>query len=73
MLAATNMCESGADLAVGAPDPLRAGYPWCRASSQPQKVRFAPDSALEGAVTSELVSATNFPVIQGKYREFHRF
>ena len=27
---------------------LRAGYPWCRASSQPQKVRFAPDSALEG-------------------------
>jgi hypothetical protein len=29
------------------PDPLRAGYPWCRASSQPQKVRFAPDSALE--------------------------
>ena len=28
--------------------PLRAGYPWCRASSQPQKVKFAPDSALEG-------------------------
>jgi hypothetical protein len=23
-------------------------YPWCRASSQPQKVRFAPDSTLEG-------------------------
>jgi hypothetical protein len=29
------------------PDPVRPGYPWCRASSQPQKVRFAPDSALE--------------------------
>jgi hypothetical protein len=28
--------------------PLRAGYLWCRASSQPQKIRFAPDSALEG-------------------------
>ena len=30
------------------PDPLRAGYRWCRTSSQPQKVRFAPDLALEG-------------------------
>jgi hypothetical protein len=27
--------------------PSARGYPWCRASSQPQKVRFAPDSALE--------------------------
>ena len=32
------------------PDSLRAGYPWCRASSQPQKIRFAPDSTLEEAV-----------------------
>jgi len=31
------------------PDPVRAGYPWCRASSQPQKDRFAPNSALEEA------------------------
>jgi hypothetical protein len=28
---------------------------------------------MEEAVTSELVSATDFPVIQGKYREFLRF
>jgi hypothetical protein len=33
-------------------------------------VRFFADSPLEEAVTSELVSA-QFPVIQGKYREFH--
>ena len=33
----------------------------------------ARDSPLEEAVTSELVSATKFPVIQGKYREFHQF
>ena len=31
---------------------------------------FVVDSPLEEAVTSELVSA-QFPVIQGKYREFH--
>jgi hypothetical protein len=34
---------------------------------------FATDSPVEGAVTSELVSAADFPVIQGKYREFDRF
>jgi hypothetical protein len=33
------------------------------------KTKFAADSSMEGAVTSELVSA-QFPVIQGKYRTF---
>src|SRR5262249_41776972 len=28
--------------------PSARGYPWCRASSQPQKVRFVRDPALEG-------------------------
>jgi hypothetical protein len=37
------------------------------------KVRFAIDSPLEEAVTSEPVSEPKFPVMQGKYREFHRF
>ena len=37
------------------------------------RVRFAPDSPLEEAVTSEPVSEPKFPVMQGKYREFHRF
>ena len=41
------------------------GHRW-----DPPKIKFAPDSPLEEAVTSELVSA-QFPVIQGKYREFH--
>jgi hypothetical protein len=39
----------------------------------PPKTRFAPDSPLEEAVTSEPVSEPKFPVMQGKYREFHRF
>ena len=39
-------------------------------TDSPLKTRFAPDSPLEGVVSSELVSA-QFPVIQGKYREFH--
>jgi hypothetical protein len=42
------------------------GHRW----DSPPKIRFALDSPLEEAVTSELVSA-QFPVIQGKYREFH--
>jgi hypothetical protein len=46
---------------VEEPDPVRAGYPWCRASSQPQKVRFAPDSPLEEAVSSEPVSEGEIP------------
>src|SRR4029077_14165461 len=33
---------------------------------QGEEVRFATDSPVEEAVTSELVSATKFPVIQGK-------
>jgi hypothetical protein len=36
----------------------------------PLRNRWFADSPLEEAVTSELVSA-QFPVIQGKYREFH--
>ena len=37
----------------------------------PARDRFAPDSLLEGAVSSELVSGRpKFPVMQGKYREF---
>jgi hypothetical protein len=39
-------------------------------ASDPDWEEFAPDSPLEEAVTSELVSA-QFPVMQGKYREFH--
>src|ERR1700736_3710961 len=34
--------------------------------------KFAADSSLEEAVRSELVSESQFPVIQGKYREIHR-
>jgi hypothetical protein len=37
---------------------------------RPPPEQFVSDSSLEEAVTSELVSA-QFPVIQGKYREFH--
>jgi hypothetical protein len=39
-----------------------------------KEVRFAADSPVEGAVTSELVSEeAEFPVIQGIYRDFRRF
>jgi hypothetical protein len=54
---------------VGIAGEIPDGYRW----DSPPKIRFAPDSPLEEAVRSELVSAVKFPVIQGKYREFHWF
>src|SRR5438034_25739 len=50
-----------------------AGHAYRGMTRRNPKIGFAPDSPLEEAVTSELVSATKFPVIQGKYREFHQF
>jgi hypothetical protein len=38
-----------------------------------REVRFAVDSPLEGAVSSEPVSGGPIPCYLGKYREFHRF
>jgi hypothetical protein len=43
-----------------------------RTRPRPEEVRFARDSPVEEAVRSELVSEPKFPVIQGKYREFHQ-
>jgi len=38
----------------------------------PPKIRFAPDSPLEEAVLSELVSEAKFPGNWEKYRDFYR-
>jgi hypothetical protein len=44
-----------------------------KAGPRSRGVEFALDSPLEEAVRSEPVSEkTEFPVLQGKYREFHR-
>jgi len=37
----------------------RTSFPWCQVSSQPQKVRFAPDSPLEEAGFELLVPQIN--------------
>ena len=60
-------------LDVRAPRDLKQGAVFIEGSilSAPHACSWiSPDSPLEEAVTSELVSA-QFPVIQGKYREFH--
>jgi hypothetical protein len=42
------------------------------AAVESEEVRFASDSPLEEAVTSEPVSAHSFPGNRVKYRELHR-